>query len=534
MKYTKHHLVSIISFVVLILSAFQADCFKVGQLIRMNDDDDSALKSTQNRIVSNCVKRVYEYDCRDLDQNKINTSTLDLSNVLRHLTTEERDAILKVNFAFNQIKEIKNSKLDADTYLNHVIDFNLNNNHIRKFSRRPFENYYFVRKLDLNRNNLVEIEESLFSNLSILIHLDLSDNQLNKFDLNAFKHLPSLKRLDLSGNSALFQSTVFNLTSDLLPKLEVLSLKNCGLFNLNMMHFSPSLIINSLNINMNLFNKVPNEQISNLKHLASLDISGNNQIPSLNKGDFKALSTVEMLKIMNMGKLKRIKEYTFGGMIKLRELVCSYNPVLREVNERAFTVIDDRSKDEQKYLPDLNTIELNNNLIAKLSKKLIDIRRLIKLDVSNNPLRCNSNLNFLFELTNTSVLLNQAQTNCSSPTKFIGQSFQTLRTSGLDHFEKDRFIDDEHQALFGLLCVILISFLVVCSLCILKTLRVKEKVTKSTHRYYQYSGFRIGLWNCFNCCGLIKSKGFYNNFNVQNATHEANWDDDQELESPNV
>ena len=492
------------------------------------------------KTVFSCIKKPHEYDCRDLDLvnlNVLNLTTLDLTSVFKPLSDEERDDIWKINFAFNEIKEFKNTRIEGGARLNHLIDLNLNNNHISKFGRRPFESFVFLRKLDLNRNKITEIEEHLFFNLSQLIHLDLSDNQIDKFDLNAFKNLKSLKRLDLSGNSLLFQNAFFNLTSELLPRLEVLVLKNCGLLNLNSIHFSSSLIINSLNIGSNLFNRMPNDQLANLKKLRALDVSGNNYVYSLSRDDFRSLSRVEMLRMSNMAKLKRVKEYAFSGLIRLKELVLSYNPVLREVNEKAFLLPLDSElyksslKQEHVYLPLLETIELNNNLLSKLSENFFDVRRLVKLDVSNNPLRCNSNLNFLFELSSTSVLLNQQQTNCSLPIRLAGQSFASLRASGLEQFEKERFIDDEHQVFFGLVCVMMVSFLIVCSICIIRALRLKEKAQKASNRYYQLTGFRVGLWNCFNCFGLIRTKGFYDNFNAQAARSEMTWEEDQELES---
>ena len=498
-------------------------------------------------IVFNCAKKPHEYDCRDLDlvnANVLNLTTLDLTSVFKPLSDEERDDVWKINFAFNEIKEFRNTQIESGARLNHLIDFNLNNNHISRFGRRPFASFVFLRKLDLNRNKITEIEEQLFFNLSQLIHLDLSDNQIAKFDLKAFKHLKSLKRLDLSGNSLLFQDAFFNLTSELLPRLEVLVLKNCGLLNLNAVHFSSSLVINSLNIGNNLFSKIPNAQLANLKWLRALDISGNNYLYSLSRDDFKSLSRVEMLRMSNMGKMKRIKEYAFSGLIRLKELVCSYNPVLKEINEKAFLVTPDSelykslirmrsslNAEDRIYLPLLDTVELNNNLLSKLNQNFFDVKRLVKLDVSNNPLRCNSNLNFLFELSSTSILLNQLQTNCSLPIRLAGQSFASLRAGGLERFEKERFIEDEHEAFFGLVCVMMISFLIVCSICILKALRVREKAQKASNRYYQLTGFRNGLLNCFNCFGLIKSKGFYNNFNAEAARSEMVWEEDQELES---
>lgn len=529
-------------------SAFSLAGFLLIASLALAECKNATLEAPKWTIVFNCAKKPHEYDCRDLDLvnlNVLNLTTLDLVSVFKPLSDEERNDVWKINFAFNEIKEFRNTQIEGGARLNHLIDLNLNNNHISRFGRRPFASFVFLRKLDLNRNKITEIEEHLFFNLSQLLHLDLSDNQISKFDLNAFKNLKSLKTLDLSGNSLLFQNEFFNLTRELLPRLEVLVLKNCGLLNLNAIHFSSSLVINSLNIGNNLFSKIPNDQLANLKRLRALDISGNNQVYGLNRDDFKSLSRVEILRMSNMAKMKRIKEYAFSGLVRLKELVCSYNPLLKEINEKAFLLVPDsefyksvasmknllQPDGERIYLPLLDTVELNNNLLSKLSNNFFDVRRLVKLDVSNNPLRCNSNLNFLFELSNTSILLNQQQTSCSLPTRLAGQSFASLRTSGVERFEKEPFIDDEHQAFFGLLCVMMISFLVVCSICILRALRVKEKAQKASNRYYQLTGFRVGLLNCFNCFGLIKTKGFYNNFNVQAARGEMVWDEDQELES---
>lgn len=498
----------------------------------------ATLEPPKWKIVFNCAKKPHEYDCRDLDLvnlNVLNLTTLDLYSVFQPLSDEEHDDVWKISFGFNEIQEFRNTQIENGSRLNHLIDLNLNNNHISRFGPTPFANLVFLRKLDLNRNKITEIEEHLFFNLTQLLHLDLSDNQISKFDLNALKSLKSLKTLDLSGNSLLFQNAFFNLSSELLPRLEVLKLRNCGLLHLNAIHFSSSLVINSLNIGNNLFNKIPNDQLANLKKLRSLDISGNNYVYSVNKDDFKSLSRVEILRMSNMGKLKRVKEYAFSGLVRLKELVCSYNPVLKEINEKALLLVPGSLRSpmhpDDDYLPLLDTVELNNNQLSRLSANIFDVRRLVKLDVSNNPLRCNSNLNFLFELSNTSILLNQQQTNCSLPSRLTGQSFASLRASGLRRFEKERFIDDEHQAFFGLVCVMMVSFLIVCSICILRALRVKEKAQKATNRYYQLTGFRVGLLNCFNCFGLIKTKGFYNNFNAQAGRGEVIWEEDQELES---
>lgn len=231
--------------------------------------------------------------------------------------------------------------------------------------------------------------------------------------------------------------------------------------------------------------------------------------------------------------MKRIKEYTFSGLIKLRELICTYNPNLREINERAFKLPANKSikNSESKFLSDLNTIELNNNMISKLSKNFFDIKQLVKLDLSSNPLKCNQNLNFLLEILNRTVLLNQKQTNCSTPTKFAGQSFYDFRMMGLNQFDKDRFINEDHQAFFGLICVIIISVLIVCSLCILKAMRINERFQKSMHSYHEYSGFRISLWNCFNCCGLFKNKGFYKAHFDPQQNEDQEWDQELDLES---
>lgn len=496
------------------------------------------LNNGSDLLISKCTKIFLAILCRDLE---INTTVIDFSSILDNLEEDEREGIFKIDFGFNQIEEIRNSELGKDTFLNHIVDFNLNNNHIRKLSKKPFKHFYNLRKLDLNRNNLAEIDDNFLFNLTSLIHLDLSDNQLQFLDLNVFKNTPELKKLDLSGNPSLFQNNVFKLNSSLIPALEKLSLKNNGLLNLNSINFDGSLILNIVNLGKNLFQRIPNDELSNLKYLKVLDISGNNNIVNLNKDDFKSLTAVEQLRITTMGKLKRIKEFTFSGLLKLREVVISFNPMLKDINERAFVIprlsYDGSSNKNitigSTYLPDLKVVEINNNNLNKISHNLFNVNKLIKFDISNNPLRCNGNLNFLFELTNTSILLNQRQTNCSTPTKLAGQSFYSLRAAGLKEFEKEHFLDEEHQAFFGLLCVIIVSFLVVCSICILKTIRFKERTQKTSHRFYELGGFRIGVWNCFNCCGLTKTKGFYNNFNIPNAGQEMSWDDDQELESPN-
>ncbi|XP_041469493.1 toll-like receptor 3 [Lytechinus variegatus] len=335
-----------------------------------------------------------------------------------------------------------------------------------------------LTQLNLRENSLTKILSSTFRGLESLISLDMNSNkELSFLELNAFSGLSSIQYIDLSGTN------VYDLQLNI-PTLRILSLN----FILESPNWTPSrspfrylqsLVDFSLRKSsifiVHLFSNATNASLfDGLLNLHRLDLSGNyfdgtkffdNTLPP---GIFRQLFALQEL-IIDDCKIENVHPHFFTGLESLQTLSLKGNNI-KSLDGRLLWI-----------LPQLGSINLGGNQIsylerliflknAKLTKLSLADNKLTSLnqsafkpiassisllDLSNNPIACNCDIQWLIDLLNENIDLdNKDNTICTIA------SIEPLRLKHLLDFDPNQFCTG-NIGLISLISLTIVCFIVI-------------------------------------------------------------------------
>ncbi|NXS25694.1 NEPN protein, partial [Pomatostomus ruficeps] len=315
----------------------------------------------------------------------------------------------------------------ADNSINalHASDFaglmklrvlDLRNNLIAALPSSAFSSLYNLQSLILDGNNLESVAAPL--SLPRLKYLAMADNKLNSFPTNFFASFQSLQFLSLSGN--FLKKVPLDLPKSLLSlKLEKNQLKMVRLRDVkHLENLSEFLLSENQLMSIDGAQLLPNltilELSKNQLHTVPLRLPGrlqkldcsNNLIQRVTAQDFQGLPDLKHLFLDN----NAVSTFEAGALqqcAQLSNLALEQNLLssipLRQVNLRTADTlarldlkgndIEDVGEQELKDLKQLQVLNLRNNKISVLDRKVLEyLPRLRHLYLDGNPWNCTCDL----------------------------------------------------------------------------------------------------------------------------------------------
>lgn len=290
----------------------------------------------------------------------------------------------------------------------------IRNSSVRNLPGDAFADNLYLSQLNLADNELwhLDVGNTLGNNLHNLKSLDLSNcNLKDRLDEEAFRNAGKLRVLHLDGNP-LFAS---DLTAVLrhLPKLQILSLSNCGLRKLpEAFHdledlqeliishnplsnafvtlLNPLRSLEYLDMSYSNLSHVGNETFAQMTMLKRLILSGN-KLHSLDEGLFTNLTGLESLELNHCDLKTPINANVFGDhpYTNVVELKLSGNPL----------VVPKTTPLLPEQLSRLAILDLSNCNVTEFHRdSFLNSRNLTSLNLSGNKISSIDSLLFLEKL----------------------------------------------------------------------------------------------------------------------------------------
>ena len=327
-----------------------------------------------------------------------------------------------------------------------------------------------LRTLSLQENDIMSIRAKSTSKWSIdLQALDLRYNVLNGISNETFYCMNNLTKLDLSYN---LQLTLLIINSSLcLRNLQYLNMTETRVIAvylqiplLKSINISKSNYVVIIPEYSSFFNGTPileeidmrdftsscqwcsgiRYMLSGLKHLRYLTLS-ENSLSILHQRTFEDLSSLEELDI-SFCNLSTIQPGAFVGLRSLRILHLEGN-ILQYLSGNTFgdmkqlaqlhvdlNILTGLEDNLFVKMPLLSTLTLSSNKLLVLNQTASRQRRstLIFIDISNNPVKCDCDMKWLFGKDGNFVrLINTNQTRCSEA------SLEALRGKPIEFFNPE-------------------------------------------------------------------------------------------------
>ena len=279
-----------------------------------------------------------------------------------------------------------------------MIKLDLSNNKIHHIQRESLSNLSSLIELNLNNNQISTLESYHFSNLYQLQTLDLSNNQINEIDNKILGNLAKLRVLKLNGNN--IHSLKENAISKELVNLHFLNLSHCGLNNLNVEFLNKMPNLKTLDLSRNTISNLNENHFKNSTNLAMVNLSSN-QFNSIEDAVFQSLR-LDYLDLSS-NELKNVSRFAFKDLnCKNLKLSNNFNlnidqlrtslDNLANVENLDLSFTNTRDNDllyepfkQQAY--NLKRLNLSNNLLTHLPRRMPDFRMIKELDFSNNQIK---------------------------------------------------------------------------------------------------------------------------------------------------
>lgn len=301
----------------------------------------------------------------NLTRNRIR-STENLGFQLDNECTNNAEEIHTLDLSWNELRVIPENWAVAK--LRRLQHLNLQHNNISELSSETLTGLLALRTLNLSYNHIDQIPNEMFFNSKELREIHLQNNELYELPKGVFHQLKQLLVLDLSQNQ-LTSHHINNETFAGLLRLRVLNLSHNALTRIDSKTFSDLNILQVLILKNNSIGYIDENAFLPLYNLFELNLA-ENRLHTLNDKLFDGLKVLSKL-TLNNNLISIVETNVFEKCPNLKELDLSSNQ-LQDV------------PDALKYLSDLRTLDLGENLIVKFRagafKNLIQLNGLRLID----------------------------------------------------------------------------------------------------------------------------------------------------------
>ena len=233
-----------------------------------------------------------------------------------------------------------------------------------------FDNLVRLVVLDLSHNAIVRIRRNLFKDLYSLQVLRLEWNQIESIEAASFASLSNLHTLQLANNRLAFiESSFFNG----LLVLNQLRLEGNAIVGMDAETFRNCSNIEELHLQDNRLERVPASSFKSLTLLKTLDLS-RNKIRFLNATALRGLKNLVHLRLAG-NQIKTIRQASLPPLALLKSL---------DLSSSSLQTVERGALDG---LTGLESLWLNSNNLSSLENVVVNLPRLLRLNVSDNDLR---------------------------------------------------------------------------------------------------------------------------------------------------
>ncbi|KAJ6222778.1 hypothetical protein RDWZM_001323 [Blomia tropicalis] len=299
---------------------------------------------------------------------------------------------------------------------NIITHLSLHTNQLKSVANFAFELTQNLIFLDLSFNSLNSLPETLFDDLGTLQYLNLSYNNLEFLPKDIFKKCNSLFELRLGHNP---MKQINGDTFVYLNNLEILDLSHNEIFSLESTAFHAMTKLDSLDLSHNDFDSVPINTLRGLKSLIKLDLS-NNPIKTINEASFYKLDSLKDLTMNHMRHLVDIKKKAFSSLSNLQILSIQDNPLLSYIDPYAFKGIFNHS-----WIA-IREVSFRRNSLSTLAEGTLPFCNLTKLDLTENPWRCDCHLHWIKYCEDQHKKTFQRGLICANPEKLRGHELDLV------------------------------------------------------------------------------------------------------------
>ena len=330
-------------------------------------------------IHKNTFEKLENLQLLSLEENQI--------SALNPYLLKRNKMLFRLSLCGNRIENISKKMISN---LRNLMDLRLSSNRLTQFSNYKSLN---LRWLILRNNFIREFHNNTFPNL---LKLNLNNNKIKRLTRRMFQQSPNLTQLHITGN--LIQSIGRNTFNDLIDLNRILIRNNClksisdhdfhNNTNLHHLCFTDNEIttisdnafqnlqqLYTLCLNKNRISSINSQVLSYSSELITLNLS-NNPINDIDPLSFQNLSHLETLIWKKNATTKLIIDkdlFTNNGNLMKIDMSCSN---ITEIHDAAFMRLDD--------LYDLN---LSSNKIEKLPRPFLPLHNINRVSLQNNRIK---------------------------------------------------------------------------------------------------------------------------------------------------
>ncbi|VDO97296.1 unnamed protein product [Soboliphyme baturini] len=270
----------------------------------------------------------------------------------------------------NLLKDIPSSCGGGDSNFENLLQLNLSHNHITSLNHSCFDSAQHLKSVDFSFNQLTTIADGVPHQLPAVEEMYLCNNNIERFEFaaSAYDAYGQLVYLDLSHNriAHVRQPAVG------LPRLTTLIFRHNRISSVDDRAFATMPKLRRLNLAENLLSEIP-VALAMLSNLSSLDVS-RNRLQHVQKFVFDQMSGLQTL-TLSENAISTIDRHAFRNCSSLESLDLSTNAI-RELSINCFDGV-----------VNLKHLRLQMNALGDIAAVLVNLQRLITLNVSNNQIR---------------------------------------------------------------------------------------------------------------------------------------------------
>ncbi|CAL4066715.1 unnamed protein product, partial [Meganyctiphanes norvegica] len=335
--------------------------------------------------IRNCnLPRMADYTFLGLDVRHLHIIRSNVSVIERSSLAMLGSTLESLDLANNNLERVPSDALQS---LKKLSFLNLNYNSLVELTDMAFYGLTALERLSLYANQIHLIRDDTFKGLRRLRRLNLGKNRLTEIPPNALHNLAQLETLDVQENliSRIHEGTFSGLT-----KLDMLRLEHNQIESLQDDVFSGLPLLNRLNIENNYIESISDKAFNGLENILEWLELGSNRLDHVPSTPLRPLHNLRQLDL-DSNRITAVEPDAFTGFgSSLRYLILNKNNIA-SISTGTF-----------EGLISIEWLALSDNDLTTFNQEIADpiIGTLKHIDLSNNPLECTCNLQWLWSWLN--------------------------------------------------------------------------------------------------------------------------------------